>query len=76
MARRFWLAVKPQAKAEIVIRKPDGELHVSVNAPASEGKANRRAIELLADHFHTARSNIHILQGHKSKRKLVEIDSL
>lgn len=76
MARRIWLAVKPHSKVELVCRKSDTELCVSVNVPASQGKANRRVIELLADYFHTAKSNIHIVQGHKSKHKLVEIDSL
>lgn len=65
--------VKPQAKHEIVVES-DGEWLVSVNAPANEGKANSQLIELLAEYFHTAKSNIRILRGQKSRRKLIEID--
>jgi uncharacterized protein (TIGR00251 family) len=73
VARKIWVMVKPQAKHENVVES-DGELLVSVNAPASEGKANIRLIELLAEYFHTAKSNIRILRGQKSRRKLIEID--
>lgn len=74
MARKIWVMVKPLAKHENVILESDGELLVSVNAPAKEGKANSRLIELLAEYFHTAKSNIRILRGHSSRKKLIEID--
>jgi len=74
MARKIWVMVKPQAKHENVILESDGELLVSVNAPANEGKANNRLIELLAEYFHIAKSNIRILRGQKSRRKLIEVD--
>ena len=74
MARKIWLTVKPLAKREHITLHSDGELLVSVKAPATEGKANRRFIELLAEYFHTAKSNIRILRGQRSRRKLVEFD--
>ena len=74
MARKVWLTVKPLAKHEHVILHSNGELLVSVNAPATEGKANRRLIELLAEYFHTAKSNIRIVRGQRSRRKLIEFD--
>jgi len=74
MARKIWVTVKPQAKHEIVILESNGELRASVNAPANEGKANSRLIELLAEYFHTAKSKIRILRGQKSRRKLIEFD--
>jgi uncharacterized protein (TIGR00251 family) len=74
MGRRIWVTVKPLAKRENVILNPDGELLASVNAPANEGKANSRLIELLAKYFHTAKSNIRILRGQRSRRKLIEVD--
>ena len=52
----------------------DGELLASVTAPANEGKANSRLIELLAEYFHTAKSKIRILRGQRSRRKLIEFD--
>ena len=74
MAQKFWLTVKPLAKHENVILHSDGELLASVCAPANEGKANSHLIELLAEYFHTAKSNIRILRGQRSRRKLIEID--
>ena len=74
MARKIWLTVKPLAKHENITLHSDGELLASVNAPASEGKANRRLIELLAEYFHTAKSNIRIVRGQRSRRKLIELD--
>ena len=74
MARKIWVTVKPLAKQESVALESDGALLVSVKAPASEGKANSRLIALLAEYFHTAKSNIRILRGQKSRRKLIEVD--
>jgi len=74
MARKIWVTVKPLAKHEIVIPQSDGELLASVSAPANEGKANSRLIQLLAEYCHTAKSNIRILRGQRSRRKLIEVD--
>jgi uncharacterized protein (TIGR00251 family) len=74
MARKIWVTVKPLAKHENVAFHTDGELLASVNAPANEGKANSRLIELLAEYFHTAKSKIRILRGQRSRRKLIEFD--
>ena len=74
MARKLWLTVKPLAKHENIFLRSDGELLASVNAPANDGKANNRLIELLAEYFHTAKSNIRILRGQRSRRKLIELD--
>ena len=74
MARKIWVTVKPLAKHENIILRSDGELLASVNAPANEGKANNRLIELLAEYFHTVKSKIRILRGQRSRRKLIEFD--
>lgn len=74
MARKFWVTVKPLAKKENIEQQSDFDLVVSVHAPARDGKANARLLELLADHFHTAKSNIRILRGQSSRKKLIEVD--
>jgi len=74
MAPKIWVTVKPLAKHENVIPHSDGELLASVNAPANDGKANSRLIELLAEYFRTAKSNIRILRGQRSRKKLIEVD--
>lgn len=48
-------------------------LHVYVNQPPLEGKANIATISALADYFKTSKSDIKIISGAKSKYKLFEI---
>lgn len=74
MARKFWVTVKPQAKKEIVTEISPSEFKVAVREPARDGLANRRVIELLAEHFYIAKSQVSILRGQSARKKLVEID--
>jgi uncharacterized protein len=74
MARKIWLTVKPQAKRESVTELAENQYSVAVRAPATDGKANARLIELLAEHFHTAKSHVRILRGQSARKKLLEID--
>lgn len=48
-------------------------LFVSVRVKAENGMANDRVRELLAMHFETTPKNIHIVSGHNSMNKLIEI---
>jgi len=68
--------VKPNAKYSQVIKTSNFDYKVSVDAPATEGEANKRLIEILSEYFEVPRSFISILKGFKSKNKIVEIDSL
>ena len=74
MARKLWVKVKPLAKRESIQGQSADDLVVSVHAPAKDGKANARLVELLANHFHKTKAQVHILHGHVSRRKLIEID--
>jgi uncharacterized protein (TIGR00251 family) len=74
MARRISLTVKPQAKQETVTALTDNHYLVTVRAPAKDGKANARVVELLARHFQTSKSRIRILRGLTSRLKLIEFD--
>jgi uncharacterized protein (TIGR00251 family) len=74
MARKLWVVVKPLAKVEAVAEKAQGDFVVSVRAPAKNGQANARLIELLAAHFGTAKTHVRIVRGHSSRKKLIEIE--
>jgi uncharacterized protein len=50
-----------------------GTLHVYVNAPPLDGKANRVVIEALSEHFKVKKSRILLISGTKSKTKVFEI---
>lgn len=53
----------------------EGEtLHVWVDAPAVDGQANRRAIEIVAQELGVRRSAVHIIRGDRARQKILEIE--
>jgi len=64
--------VKTNAREEKVEKNGDSFL-VWVNAPPSEGKANKRLIEILSEYFKVPKSYIFIKKGIRSKNKIVEV---
>ena len=65
--------VHPNSKKERVEKDLLGTLHVYVNAPPLEGKANSAVIEKLANYFKTKKGNVILISGKKSKIKIFEI---
>jgi uncharacterized protein (TIGR00251 family) len=65
--------VTPNARVPTVAKASEGSYNVKVNAPAREGKANERLIEMLAEHFNAPKSRVRILKGHNSRNKVIEI---
>lgn len=63
----------PNAKRPRIEKDLLGTLHVYVNAPPLEGKANRAVIEALAEYFKTKKSCVLMISGQKSKTKTFEI---
>lgn len=72
MPTTYNIRVTPNARINKV-EKANDILKIHVTAPAVEGKANKAAIDLLADYFRIKRSAIRILRGEKSRNKLIEI---
>jgi len=50
-----------------------GDLHVYVNQPALEGKANKAVAEALAEYFKVSKSKISLVRGDKSKQKTFDV---
>jgi len=69
------IRVKVQARSsqEKIEEIDVDEYKIWVTSPPAENRANEDVIEILADYFNTAPSNIRILSGHKSSHKLIEI---
>ncbi len=67
--------VHPNAKRSKIETDLLGTLHVYVNEPPLEGKANHAVILALAEHFKVKKNQILLLSGEKSKRKIFEISS-
>lgn len=67
------IIVHPNSKKERIEKDLLETLHVYVNQPPLEGKANKAAISALAGYFKTSRSNINLISGAKSKYKIFEV---
>ncbi len=65
--------VTANSKTPSVVMIDESNYRVRVNAPAIEGIANRRLIEILAGHFQIPKSKIRILKGAMGRDKVLEI---
>lgn len=72
----YLIHVKPGSKrGPLVVTDPQNvtELTVYLREKPIDGAANQALIQLLADHFHVAKTQIAIHRGHASRHKQVEI---
>ena len=69
---KIQVKVKPNSKTQGVSQEGNS-FTVKVKEPANEGKANRAVVELLAEHFGVAKSQVRILSSLKSRSKVIEI---
>ena len=70
---KYTVKVKAGSSREEVFEASENELIIATHARAHDGEANAKVIELLANYFGTAKSNVKILRGEKSKIKIIEI---
>jgi uncharacterized protein len=63
----------PNSKKPRIEKDLLGTLHVHVNRPPLEGKANMAVIEALSKHFRVKKSCVLLISGAKSKTKTFEI---
>ena len=69
----FWLKVKPRSSRQRLVRDSSGELCMELTAPPIEGRANKAAVDFLAEALRVPRSSIEIVTGMKSRHKLFRI---
>jgi hypothetical protein len=69
----FWLRVKPRAQHDRLKIGPSGELVLELHALPVEGAANEACIKFLAEALRVPKSNVVLLAGEKSRRKLLNI---
>jgi len=65
--------VTPNAKQPRVIRVSEDYFEVRVDERAVGGRANKRLVEILAEHFKVQKSRITIVRGTKSRSKIVQV---
>lgn len=66
--------VHPNSKNPRIEKDLMEMLHVYVNAPPLEGKANKATAEALANYFGTKKNKVILLKGEKSKNKVFEVE--
>ncbi len=66
--------VVPNAKAPSITKTGENSYRIKVNAPAIDGKANRRLIEILAEHFGKPKAKVRIIRSISGRDKTIEID--
>ena len=70
----FNVRVIPRAKQNSITVDNDGTIRVHTTTAPTDGKANDAVIKMLAKHFDVARVAIHIIRGHASHNKVIEVD--
>jgi uncharacterized protein (TIGR00251 family) len=65
--------VTPNAREARVVNVSDDYFEVRVDEMAVGGRANKRLLEILAEHFKVQKSRISILKGTKTRDKLVQV---
>ena len=63
----------PNSREARVVRVSEDYFEVRVDEKAVGGRANKRLLEVLAEHFKVPKSRISILRGTKSRNKIVQV---
>ncbi len=65
--------VTPNAKRARVTKVAETSFEVKVDARAEDGRANRRLLEILSEHFDVPKSKVSIVSGVRSRDKLLDV---
>lgn len=66
--------IHPNAKKPRIEKDLFGGLHIYVNAPPLEGKANEAVIKALTEFLKVKKYQISLIRGRKSKQKVFKIN--
>ncbi len=69
---KIFITCKPKSKKEFIKKIDETHFIVAVQEPAEKGKANRAIIKAVADYFKIAPSNIQIISGKTSSKKIID----
>ena len=67
--------VTPNAKEARVVKLGEADFEVRVDEKAADGRANKRLLEILSEHFGIPKSRMVIVKGARSRDKILEIVS-
>jgi len=69
------VSVTPGAKKESFTKVSEDSFTITVKEKAKQNAANRRVLELVARHFKVTPGKVHIVAGHRSPRKILDVSS-
>lgn len=71
---RISVKVSPRSSKEEVVKEKDATFKVYLKAAPTDGKANKSLTSVLAEFFGVRKSDVKIVTGMTSRRKIVEIN--
>jgi uncharacterized protein len=66
--------VTPNAKQARLVKVSKDYFEVWVDERAVDGRANKRLLEILSEHFKIPKSRITILRGRKTRNKTIQVN--
>jgi uncharacterized protein (TIGR00251 family) len=72
----FTIHVQPRASRNEICGIHGGELKVRLTAPPVDDAANRLCVEFLAKRLDISKSQVVVVNGHKSRHKLIRISGI
>jgi uncharacterized protein (TIGR00251 family) len=73
---RVPIRVAPRASRDAIVGVHDGALKIALTAPPVEGAANDALVRLLAKALGVPKGAVRLVQGERSRDKVVEIDGV
>ena len=70
---RITVKARARARVEKVEKVTESEWKVYVRTAPEKGKANKKICQLLARYCDVKEKDVHVVSGHTSKTKIVEI---
>ncbi len=67
--------VTPNARESRVVKLGEADYEVKVDEKATDGRANKRLLVILSEHFGVPKSRISIVRGARSRDKILEVTS-
>ena len=72
---RIRVRVAPNARVARVVKVSEADFEVKVDERATDGRANKRLVEILSGHFRVPKSRFLIVSGARSRDKVLEVVS-
>jgi uncharacterized protein len=67
------IRVIPNSKKPEITKLSEDSYRIKIDAPAVDGKANARLLELLADYLGIRKSSLSIVKGIRNRDKVIKI---